>query len=95
LNDKFLVFPLAVMDFCYLNTQNRLVILKEIINTCIKNNSILVINWHNDCFNEMKNPVLIKRTGRLLKFVWIMMLILIHCLITIKHSTCKKIALIQ
>jgi peptidoglycan/xylan/chitin deacetylase (PgdA/CDA1 family) len=56
LNDKFLVFPLAIMDFCYLNTQNRLVILKEIINTCIKNNSILVINWHNDCFNEDENP---------------------------------------
>lgn len=56
LNDKFVVFPLAVMDFCYLNKPNRKIVLNDIINICVEKNSILVINWHNDCFNEKEKP---------------------------------------
>ncbi len=51
-SDKFVVFPLAVMDFCYMKTKDRKKVLLEIINKCILENGILVINWHNDKFNE-------------------------------------------
>ncbi len=56
LNDKFIVFPLAVMDFNYLNSIERKTTLQNIINLCLKHNAILVVNWHNDCFNEKEKP---------------------------------------
>ena len=56
LNDSFKVFPLSLMDFCYLNTINRTPVLNDIINICLEKDSILVINWHNDCFNEKEKP---------------------------------------
>lgn len=55
-NDKFIVFPLAVMDFNYLNSIARKTTLQNIINLCLKHQAILVINWHNDCFNEKEKP---------------------------------------
>ncbi|HCY74447.1 MAG TPA: hypothetical protein DHV28_00870 [Ignavibacteriales bacterium] len=55
-NDSFKVFPLSVMDFCYLSTVDRKGVLDKIINICSEKDSILVVNWHNDCFDEKEKP---------------------------------------
>ena len=55
-SDKFTVFPLAIMDSCYMNTSNRENALKKIIDTCIEEESILVINWHSNNFHEKEYP---------------------------------------
>jgi hypothetical protein len=35
-NDNFTVFPLAIMDFCYMNTADRKILLNSIIRQCKK-----------------------------------------------------------
>lgn len=55
-DDKFIVFPLVIMDSCYINSPNQKKNLQDIINICIENNGILVINWHSNNFNEREYP---------------------------------------
>ncbi len=52
----FTVFPLAVMDSCYMHTPNRRKELEKTIEQCIENNAVLVVNWHNNNFNEKDFP---------------------------------------
>ncbi len=47
-----MVFPLAIMDSCYMNTPNRARKLQEIIQKCIDHDAVLVINWHSNNFHE-------------------------------------------
>lgn len=56
LNDHFTVFPLAVMDSCYMHTNDRKKRLREIIEHCINNQAVLVINWHSNKFHEKEFP---------------------------------------
>jgi hypothetical protein len=56
LNNEFIVYPLIIMDTCFMNDPNRWKKLNEIINYCIENNSILVINFHNHVFNNLEYP---------------------------------------
>ena len=56
LNNEFTVFPQVIMDFCYINTINVNNELDKIFDICEKNNAILVINFHNNVFNEMEFP---------------------------------------
>ena len=55
-SDKFTVFPLSIMDSCYMNNSNRKSVLIDIINKCVENQSILVINWHSNNFHEKEYP---------------------------------------
>ena len=56
LNNTFAVFPMAIMDTCYMSTHNRLAKLKKMIELTIENNAILVVNWHQRSFNENEFP---------------------------------------
>lgn len=55
-NDYFYVFPLSIMDSCYMNVSPKNEALNNIINLCIENNGILVINWHSNNFDETDFP---------------------------------------
>lgn len=55
-SDNFVVFPLAVMDFCYMNTPDRKKVLMELIKKCKEEDSILVVNWHNNNFDPHDFP---------------------------------------
>lgn len=52
----FTVFPLAVMDSCYMQTHNYLKELVNIIEQCMENNAVMVINWHSNNFHEKEFP---------------------------------------
>ena len=54
--DDFTVFPLVIMDSCFMNIMNRKEELLHLIDITEKNNSILVINWHQRSFNENEFP---------------------------------------
>ena len=54
--DEFTVYPQIIMDTPFMENNNRWHILDEIIATSIENKSLLVINWHNDKFNENEFP---------------------------------------
>ena len=52
LNNDFIEFPQIIMDTPFVNCNNRWKILDEIIENTIENDGLLVINWHNNSFNE-------------------------------------------
>lgn len=52
LNTEFIVFPQIIMDTPFLECNNRWHVLDEIIEKIIDNDGLLVINWHNNYFNE-------------------------------------------
>jgi peptidoglycan/xylan/chitin deacetylase (PgdA/CDA1 family) len=56
LNDHFTVFPLAIMDSCYMNTPDRTRKLQEVIRSCIDHDAVLVINWHSNNYHEKEFP---------------------------------------
>lgn len=52
-DDQFIVFPLTIMDMYFLeNIDLNLKKLLKMINTCKHNNSLIVLNWHNNVFDE-------------------------------------------
>jgi peptidoglycan/xylan/chitin deacetylase (PgdA/CDA1 family) len=55
-NNDFKVVPLALMDFCVMAVENYLPKIIEIIENCINNNGVLVINWHQRTFNDFEFP---------------------------------------
>jgi len=57
-NDKFAVFPLTIMDVCYMKfpKKERWRKFMKIIEQIEKNNGILVLNWHQRVFNENEFP---------------------------------------
>ena len=55
-NDSFKVFPLPVMDSCYMNTPNRLDVLHRIIETTMEKDGVLVVNWHSNNYHEKEFP---------------------------------------
>ena len=54
--DNFTVFPLAIMDLCYIKITNRKTILNDIIKKCNEKETILVIDWHSNNFHEKEYP---------------------------------------
>ena len=56
IDNEFIVFPLVIMDSCYMNTKDREEKLKELINITEDSNGVLVINWHNNYFCEKEFP---------------------------------------
>ena len=51
-NDNFIVFPMIIMDDCFMKISNKSEKLKELLDECDKFNAIFVINWHQRAFNE-------------------------------------------
>ncbi len=54
--DDFTVFPLVIMDSCFMNSAKKKEKLSHLLDITEKNNSILVINWHQRSFNENEFP---------------------------------------
>ena len=54
--NKFIVYPLAIMDICFMVDENRWEKFDEIVKTIDNNNGLLVINWHQRVFNEDEFP---------------------------------------
>ena len=55
-NDNFIVYPMAIMDSCYMGSNERKKLLIDLIEETIKNNAILVINWHSNNYNTKDYP---------------------------------------
>lgn len=55
-NSDFRVVPLALMDFCVMQIGDYIPKVSEVIEQCIANNGILVINWHQRTFNDFEFP---------------------------------------
>jgi hypothetical protein len=53
---KFIVYPMTIMDRCFMIAPNRWERLQEIMDKVEKENSILVLNWHHRVFNEKEFP---------------------------------------
>jgi peptidoglycan/xylan/chitin deacetylase (PgdA/CDA1 family) len=52
--DSFTVFPMAIMDSCYVEERNRTSKLRELIEKVIANDAVLVVNWHSNRFNKQE-----------------------------------------
>lgn len=51
-NDSFVVFPLSIMDSCYMEDKNREQHLIQLIEKTQSHNGVLVLNWHSNNFDE-------------------------------------------
>ena len=56
LGDNFIVFPLTIMDSCFMNTANRWERFKELVDLAQEKDALLIINWHQRNFNEKEFP---------------------------------------
>ena len=56
IGNDFKVFPLLIMDSCFMNTQDKWKKFSEIVEVCQQKKSILVINFHQRTFNEKEFP---------------------------------------
>lgn len=55
-NSDFKVFPLVIMDFCFMKTKNKWDKFNELVDIAEKNNAVLVVNYHTAIFNEKEFP---------------------------------------
>jgi len=55
-NDDFIVFPLCIMDSCFMNDNEGFKKLDYIMEQIEKEEGILVLNWHSNNFNERDFP---------------------------------------
>ena len=55
-NSDFKVIPLALMDFCVMQTREYIPAVIKVIERSIANNGILVLNWHQRTFNDFEFP---------------------------------------
>ena len=53
---KFIVFPLQIMDICFMNISDRWERFHKIADEVEKEDAILVINFHHRVFNEKEFP---------------------------------------
>ncbi len=56
LNNDFIVFPLTIMDYCFMGETENWEKFTKICNDIESQDGILVINWHNCSFNENDYP---------------------------------------
>jgi len=55
-DDDFIVFPLIVMDSCFVATKTKWEEYLKLVDIAEEKGSILVINWHQRDFNEKEFP---------------------------------------
>ncbi len=70
-NDKFVVFPLTIMDVCFMSfpKKERWEKFMKIIEQIEKNNGILVLNWHQRVFNENEFPDFRKEYIKIIEYL--------------------------
>jgi peptidoglycan/xylan/chitin deacetylase (PgdA/CDA1 family) len=56
LNNNFVVFPQIIMDKPFLNNPDRWGTLQKIFDDAEENDGIVVVNWHNNYFDEKEFP---------------------------------------
>lgn len=56
LDNKFIVFPLVIMDSCFMEDSDAWEKLEELTQLCIDQNAYMVINWHSNNFNPRDFP---------------------------------------
>lgn len=56
LNNQFTVFPLQIMDTCFMLDENRWSKFDLIVQKCYENDGILVINFHPHVFHDYDFP---------------------------------------
>jgi len=56
LNNHFIVFPLFIMDYCFMQEENRWNKFELLCSEIEKHNGVLVINWHNNEFSRNDYP---------------------------------------
>ncbi|MBL4655120.1 MAG: hypothetical protein JKY33_04790 [Bacteroidia bacterium] len=56
LENDFTVFPMVIMDSPFCNSTNKWEALDQLIKTAETRNSIIVLNWHPDNFNDREFP---------------------------------------
>lgn len=56
LGNKFIVYPLSIMDYCFMAEKERWNKFNQICREIELNDGILVINWHNCAFNKNDYP---------------------------------------
>lgn len=55
-NNDFFVFPLALMDFCFMETPNKWEEFEKLIDHCERENGLFVVNYHQNNFHEPDFP---------------------------------------
>jgi len=55
-NDELVVFPLVIMDNCFIKKQNKWNEFIKIVDIVEKEGSLLVVNWHQRVFNKNEFP---------------------------------------
>ncbi len=53
---RFLVVPLALMDFCVMKKKNAIGEIKNVLKLAEERKACLVLNWHQHVFNEKEFP---------------------------------------
>jgi hypothetical protein len=53
---SFVVFPLTIMDICFMNLPDRWERFYNILDQVEKQDGVLVLNWHHRVFNEQEFP---------------------------------------
>lgn len=57
LNNEFIIFPQVIMDTPFVRTSQKWDVLEKIFEQAELNDGIIVINWHNNYFNEKEFPL--------------------------------------
>jgi len=65
--DDFLVFPLTIMDSCFIDTENRWERFKELLNIVQEKDALLVINWHQRSFNKKEFPEYVENYTKIIE----------------------------
>jgi len=55
-NDEFTVFPLVIMDTCFMETKNKWIEFEKNLKICEAKGAVLVINFHQHVFNKYDFP---------------------------------------
>ncbi len=55
-NNKFVVFPLTVMDVCFMNIENRWEKFHKVLDEIEEKGAIMVVNYHHRVYDEREYP---------------------------------------
>lgn len=54
--DEFYVFPLPLMDICFMSLDDRWFRFEQLLDVCEKDNGFLVVNFHQNTFHNIDFP---------------------------------------
>lgn len=68
LSNNFVVFPLVVMDSCFMEHSDPWAKLDEVTQQCIDNNAYMVVNWHSNNYNFADYPGYMSNYEKIIKY---------------------------